>query len=477
ILLVLLLFGASFAGLSIEEYKVTKDVFKPGEPGVATVTVSNPTGAERITSITLSVQSPSELIVTSAPKLADIDAGGTAIISIPFKVAANAKPGIYTIHAFFTGYKSTGAVGNAQVSVNGVSIPVTVVNEPELSYSMGTTLLTGFDDVVLTITNNGGTAKNVKLSMPGNVSIYGADQVYIGDIKDSATVDLLLDSRDVEDGATNVLLFLTYNDEIGIAHTDDASLRMTVRNEKLDVSFTQKTDLMTRSESILTLEVKNNGDETIQDVRLNFDDDSLRLKDVSEFQFGDLAPGESATASALVYTELEPGLNLIPSTVEWLKKDVLSEESRNIALNVNSDAEVAVFLEAKPIPLTIGQEHTVSVLVSNLGSFPIENVDVSLSSPALRSLDISDVQYIGGLQRDDFSTVQFLMEANATETGSYPVYINVNYRDSSGEWKSETIKKNITIYGAVQSEGDPLPLIGLIVIVVVGVWYFKFRKK
>ncbi|MFH1685281.1 MAG: hypothetical protein ABH983_03155, partial [Candidatus Micrarchaeota archaeon] len=204
ILLVLLLFGASFAGLSIEEYKVTKDVFKPGEPGVATVTVSNPTGAERITSITLSVQSPSELIVTSAPKLADIDAGGTAIISIPFKVAANAKPGIYTIHAFFTGYKSTGAVGNAQTTVNGVSIPVTVVNEPELSYSMGTTLLTGFDDVVLTITNNGGTAKNVKLSMPGNVSIYGADQVYIGDIKESATVDLLLDSRYIEEAKNSL---------------------------------------------------------------------------------------------------------------------------------------------------------------------------------------------------------------------------------------------------------------------------------
>ena len=44
--------------------------------------------------------------------------------------------------------------------------------------------------------------------------------------------------------------------------------------------------------------------------------------------------------------------------------------------------------EAKPVPLVLNGQHTISVLVSNLGSYRIDNVDVSVSSPALSSLDI-----------------------------------------------------------------------------------------
>jgi hypothetical protein len=125
----------------------------------------------------------------------------------------------------------------------------------------------------------------------------------------------------------------------------------------------------------------------------------------------------------------------------------------------------------------MGGEHTISVLVSNLGSYSIENVDVSLSSPALRSKDISDIQYIGGLQRDDFSTVQFLMEVNATGPGTHPVDIEINYRDLSGEWKSKSLEQSISVYNGTVEEESPLPLLLGAGIVVVLVWWFKFRKK
>lgn len=475
VLLAVMLFGMCFAGLSIDEYTLTKDVYKPGEPGVATVKVTNPVGAERVTAITMTINAAPELTVTSSPKLADIDAGGSSIVSIPFKVKSGVNPGIYTIHAFFSGYKSSEAAGLSQVSVNSVSIPVTVVNEPEFSFDVGTRILTGLDEVNITITNNGGVAKNVKLSLPGGVSVYGADQLYLGQIEGSKTVELLLDSRDLEDGTTDVAMLLTYEDDLGLPHTENASLRMTVRSEELDVMFTQKTELSTRSESTLTFEVKNEGDEALKDLRLSFLNNTIRLKDRSELKFGDIEPGATATASALVYTELAPGINLIPSRVEWVENDVLNEESRDVAVSVTSDSDVAVFLEAKPLPLTVGSEHTISVLVSNLGSFGIENVDVTISSPALRSLDISESQYIGGLQRDDFSTVQFLMEP--TSSGTQPVTLKVNYRDQSGEWKSETITQNISIYEPDMQEGSPIPLLLLAVAVVVLVWWFKFRKK
>ncbi len=476
--LMLVLLGIAFAGISVDEYSLTKPVYKPGEPGVATVSVSNPVGSERVTAITLSVDSAPEVVVTSAPRLADIDAGGSAIVSIPFKVKDSAKPGIYIIHATFTGFKSEEAAGASRTSVNSVSIPVTVVNEPELSFSVDTKVLTGQDDITLTITNNGGTANNLKLSIPGDISLYGSDQIYVGQVTDEASVVLSLDSREVKDGAADISLVVSYEDALGIPHSENVTLRMTVRNERLDVSFLQQSDMPTREPSMLTLQVTNDGTETIEDLRLTFLGDTLKLVDSTEFKFGDLAPGQSASASAMVYTELSPGVNLPETRVEWIEKDVQMEETRQIPVTISSDADVAVFLEAKPLPLSVGSEHTISVLVSNLGTFSIENVDVQMESPALRSIDISDRQYIGGLQRDDFSTVQFLVLVNASQPDTYPVTIDINYRDQSGEWKHKEITQNILVYdGMAEQGGDPLPmLVGLGVIVVL-VWYFKFRKR
>jgi len=89
-----MLLGVTFAGISIDEYTVTKPVYKPGEPGVVTISVSNPTGSERVSSITMDINSPYEITVTSSPNLADIDSGGSAIVSIPFKVKDGTRPGI-----------------------------------------------------------------------------------------------------------------------------------------------------------------------------------------------------------------------------------------------------------------------------------------------------------------------------------------------------------------------------------------------
>ncbi|MFZ5501804.1 MAG: hypothetical protein ACOY58_07855, partial [Candidatus Micrarchaeota archaeon] len=188
LLMVFMAFGMAFAGLSVDSYTVTKDSFRPGEPGVVTVTVSNPLGAERVTSITMSIDRPTELTVTSAPKLADIDAGGSAIVSIPFRVKDDARPGIYLMNVVFTGYKSAGSTGIAPTTTNIVSVPITVVNEPILVFTTDKQVIGGLDDIVLTIDNNGGKASNVRISTPtdASVSLYGTDEVFISSITDGA---------------------------------------------------------------------------------------------------------------------------------------------------------------------------------------------------------------------------------------------------------------------------------------------------
>jgi len=478
LLLVFLAFGIAFAGLSVDAYTVTKDSFKPGEPGVVTITVSNPTGAERVTSITMSIDRPPELTVTSAPKMADIDAGGSAIVSIPFRVKEDAKPGIYLLNIVFTGYKGVDAAGPSITSTNIASIPLTVVNEPILVFRTDKQLIGGLDDILVTIANNGGKASNVRISTPedADVSLYGTDEIFISSITGTETTELMLDSRDAPDGPTDVAFLVQYQDELGISHTEDMTLRMTVRNERLDLTFIQNSDVVTKQESTMSFSIRNDGTETLEDVRLAFADSVLRIKGSGEMKFGDLAPGQTATASAVVFAELPPGVNLVDGQLSWIEKDVQKEGTRQVPITITSDAEVGVYLEAKPLPLMLGGDHTISVLVSNLGSYNIENVDVKIESPALRSKDISDIQYIGGLQNDDFSTVQFQMAVNTTAEGIYPVKITVNYRDQSGEWETQVISQSISVYGAAASQDSPLPLVLGVLVIGVAIWYFKFRK-
>ena len=472
---VLMAFGVAFAGLSVDSFTVSKTQFEPNEPGVATVTVTNPIGSERITSITMTIENPPEIAVTSAPKMSDIDAGGSTIVSIPFRVKDDARPGIYLLNVVFNGFKQSG--GTSTTSTNTVSIPITVVNEPDLSFTVDNKVLSGIDDVVITVSNNGGPAKSLKLRTGGAVSLYGSDLIYIGDLTGNKSMDITLDSRGAPDGPTDVMFIFEYQDELGMTQIDNSTLRMTVRNEKLDLAIDQTSSLITKKESNLTFNVRNDGTESLKDVRLSFPDDTLRLKNSGEMKFGDIAPGQTASASVVAFAELPPGVNQVNASLSWIERDVQKQESRQLPISITSDADVGVYLEAKPLPLTIGSEHTISVLVSNLGSYRIDNVDVSIESPAMRSLDISEKQYIGSLQNDDFSTVQFLVAVNATSEGPQPVRITVNYRDQSGEWKTKVIRQDVSVYSPPAAQGDPLPVLGVLVVLAAAVWYVFLRKK
>jgi hypothetical protein len=262
-----------------------------------------------------------------------------------------------------------------------------------------------------------------------------------------------------------------------VTRTSNVTLRLTVRNERVDLTFTQQSDILTKDETTLILSVRNSGTEELKDVRLSFKNNTIRLKDHDELKFGDIRPGQNVTATGIAYADLPPGINLVDTEVSWIEKDVQKEESRKIPITISSDADVGVYLEGRPLPLMIGSNHTISTLVSNFGSYKIENVDVSIESPALSSMDISDKQYIGGLQTDDFSTVQFSMKVNATSEGEYPVYITINYRDQSGEWKQKRITQSINVYAPIQIQQSPIPIIfGALVMLALIVWYFMFRK-
>ncbi|MFA6530315.1 MAG: hypothetical protein WCT31_01180 [Candidatus Micrarchaeia archaeon] len=469
-----ILFGNLFAVLSLPSYSVTPSSVSPGGSGVISLTVSNPVSTtatnEKIYGVALSLYPDSAITTSERVSIGDLDSGASSVISIPFYTKLDAKSGVYVVEIR--------AIGSGGTYVQTTTIPITISNAPILSVSSNKDVVKDIEPISVTVANNGGVAKRVRLSINSTIfAISGQNEVYMDEIIGDAVFNITLDSRSATEGANDVPFVLRYQDELGNQITENKNVRMTVKKEKLDLGFAQQSEVITMKDSILKFSITNSGKE-IDDVRVSPSTDSIRLKDASEFKLGDLLPGQRIDVSLPVFATASPGINYISFDVKYVEQGVEKEQTLSIPITITSDADVSVYLDAKPSPLAIGQEHTISVLVSNLGSYEISSVDVAIASPALTSLDIQDKAYIGGLNKDDFSTVQFKVKVKDVKPGDYPINVVVNYRDKSGEWKQKILPVDVSINEpVVQGNGTALYVIVALFIVLVLVWYFKFRVK
>lgn len=485
-LVLALMIGNIFAGMTLSTYTVSPTTVRPGSNGVISLTVSNPststTVGNKVYSISLSIYPPGSLSMsTSKISVGDLDISSSTVVSIPFSVKSNAPAGVYVVEIRATGFTAVGteSISQAtQTNYQSTTIPISVVNSPILSLSSNKEVVGDIEPVTLTINNNGGTANRVRISMNStNFALLGQDEAFVETVEKEGKVNITLDSRSATDGANDVYFTFRYDDELGNSIVEKKSVRLTVKKEKLDLKFIQKSEVVTNKDSTLKLVVENTG-KMLEDVRVSFGSDSITLKDASEFKLGNIAQDGKIEISLPVYTTLTPGTNYLDFKVKYIEKEVEKEQTISVPVTITSDADVSIYLDAKPAPLAVGQEHTLSVLVSNLGSYSISNVDVGMNSPAFESLDVHELEYIGGLDKDDFSSVQFKIKVIATQPGTYPLNVSVRYRDSSGEWKAKDIIDNVTIHQNQSNNGSNwiYLVIGLAVI-GIAVWYFKFRKK
>jgi hypothetical protein len=477
IIVLVMLAGISFAGITVPEWSLSQESFSSGSSGVMSMTLSN-SGEHTMTGVGITIEGSEDIKIRPPASIVDLRSGATTTLALPFTVDGDAKSGIYRVEIRFLGYEDV--PGGSKLTVNSVVIPIKVLDSPELGLTMDRKVLGGIDPAVLSIENNGGIANEVRIKMneSSDIALYGTNEIFLEHIEGIADVPMILDSRGSDEGPKDLSFVFSYEDELGMRQTESEDVRVTIRKERLDLAFIQKNALTTRKEAMLSLEIRNNGKDDLKDVRISFNEDGMRLKEDNEIDAGDIPAGGSATVSATVFADYAPGLNLIESTVSWIEEDVEKTRAVDMPVTIQSDAKVGVYLEAKPAPITNNVEHTISVLVSNLGSHEIDNVEVGLESDVITMLDISEKRYIGSLENDDFSTVQFKVMINAPEAGDYPLDVIVDFRDQSGQWATKKIDSRISVNAAAENGGiDMVIIIPAVIALGIVIWYFKFRKK
>ncbi len=494
-LLALLAIGFVFAGLSISDYSISPETVEPGDYGVLEITVSNPSGTGAVESVVLDVSSATQLGIDRQYVVGDLEAGASTIITVPFEAEEGIPSRIYTVNIIARGiseieyYSETS--GTFRTSTETVekmaSVPIEVVEKPILGVGLTTENLGDLTECTFVITNSGGPAEKVRISIDGGFGFLHSDQLYVGDAGEYAEAAATIDARSAEEGAGTIAATVTYTDELGNGYSETRSIPVTVTKDEGNFAFVQDGAVVTGREETLVLTITNEG-KAAKDVKFHFSDDDVLLRGMNEVRVGDLAEGESMQLSVPLVADLEPGTNNVDMIVEWMENGEDKVGTITFPLKVNSDAEVGVYFEASPSPLSSGSEHTLSVTVSNLGSYSIEGVTVHISSDAFRLLTVQPEQYIGGLQTDDFSSVQYGIMVNRVEAGEHPVDVTVKYKDPSGNWVTEEKQLTVLVEGGGMMEADEeqdsgfsiSPVSVAIVLVVAGITYWglkRFRKK
>lgn len=480
---IIFLVGLLFAPLSIESYEVIPSELRPGQEGIIELTLSNVQETSTATSVDpvenvavyYSTVQGMEFKSAGPTQVGTLDGGATSIVTIPIKVLTTAKGGILS--------PSLSIRQDDALRTRNLVIPIQVTNPPILTLSTDKQTIASTDTLNITITNHGGEARllTIKINDSDDFSFIGTDQIFAGTIVGSASIITSIDSRNADEGVTTIPFLLNYHQENGDTASELKEVSITVKKESTDIVFTQLEPIITSKDNFLELTVRNTG-QNLEDFRISLTDTNIQSKESDEIGLGDLETNGEKTFDINVFADVAPGVHKAQFKLMWVEEDVEKEEEVLVPITVSSDADVAIFIDAKPEPLVPGQEYTLSVLVSNIGSYSIENVEIALDeSDILDILNAQKSQYIGGLDNDDFSTVQYKVRIMSIEPGSYPLTIYVKYKDSSGIWVEKDVISSIVIRSASElagSEGDnTLLYLAVVVIAAIIYWYYKKRKK
>lgn len=492
-LLALLVFGISFAGLTISDYIVSPETIEPGTSGYVQITISNevalsPSGmivfGNTLENVAIKVTSAGDLQIDRQFSVGDMDAASSVVVSVPFKASENIPSGTYTAEVSATGIgknyylDSTGALkSETETFEKRTSIPLQVVNKPVISVELSEDSLEDLTAETFKFTNSGGAAKRLKavITSPG-IGFLNMDQLYVAELKDYSTVSASIDARGATEGATKLAIQLTYQDELGNEITETKEIPVTVKKPEGDFVFSQKAPIVTGENENLQLTISNQGG-AITNLKFTFGTEEVRLRGMNEMRVGDLSAGAQKDISVPVVANLAPGTQNVILQLTWVESGETRMGTLSVPVEIISDSTTGVYLEAKPAPLVAGGEHTISVTVSNLGSYAIEGTTVVLESEALALLTIQPEQYIGGLESDDFSSVQYKVRVNNLPAGTYPAKVHVKFRDASGKWITLEKEAGIAIAEPPAQEFPLVPVLVLLAAAAAIVYWKFFRNK
>jgi len=484
--IILGIMGIIFADISVSNVVQNPSIIRPGTKGTITMTITN-TANIQISTLTADYEGIGPISAYGRQVLGDYYPSTSTYFTIPFSVNDNASAGSYFINVKFTYSNSTRNI------VKTVQIPIAIRNDPIF-------IITSEDERIYTegefylklkLKNIGQEVKNIKLEVLSD-ELYQlkTNKIAIPSLEKNQEVNLSIKlSADQlkASGLYTIPIKISYLSDTGNEESVIENIKLNIMKKNPDISLElgEEQILVPGAINQITLKVKNNGEKKAYSVRVGQDtSDILTILEKNYYELGDIEPNAYKTVELKVgIKDVKPGYYIEKFLIKT--KDENGDEKSplvyNLGLDIQAKPELGVFLSAKPAPLVENSEHTLTLLVSNIGISEIKSLTASVQSDAFEVQDIQNEQYIGSLTADDFSSVQFKIKTKP-KTGTYPVKVILKFLDNKNKQQTITKELTVNILNQNQVNGNnkfnPMFIgIGIVVLVIAFlVYWFKFRK-
>lgn len=365
------------------------------------------------------------------------------------------------------------------VLINTDPVPVQSGDDAEIRFKVRNTGNTAAENVEV----------NIKDSFPFQLKPDRKRTYELGTVSPGEeyhiTAEVLV-AEDAPDGQNDLKVEISNGDSFSVTQ----NIPISVQSSNVDLNLanlqTAPTSLMPDTDdNQLTVEVVNNGEKTAENVVLNLDLPSF-FKKTSSFSsrqaLGNIQAGEikPATFNFDIAKNASSGEVEIPAEVSYSAGNETGTITKQLSFSTNLEGKPQYEVSNVNSSLRAGGSGKIEMTVTNTGS-------VKSGSTRIRLLDSSDLpfsfdsssQYIGTLQSGQSGTAVFNVN---TDSGAVAKDYLLDF-EVRGVKNTEVFVEDTTINTEVSrgqqssSAGIPLPLLGAVILLISGIYYFRDRLK
>jgi|Deesub1362B_J571_1020462.scaffolds.fasta_scaffold00277_9 hypothetical protein len=354
------------------------------------------------------------------------------------------------------------------------SIVIRVVERPSFTVQSNITLMpSSSKDVVVKVKNNGGTAKDVSISVqtPKGFSVDKAKQFYSEWMeKDEKVISFTMKAdKDLEKGLYELNLQITFYDEFGNSYSESIPIPVQVLGEpelSISIDRVDPERIYPDSEFTMHFSLENTGYDTAKNLKVflkhpeGFDGEGEKI-------LGNLRKGESRKISFAMKSGSSYGSFPFEIIVKYNGKEI----KKSFNLFVSERGRVSIDLAGvytSPQTVYSGDTFKLSLQLENSGKQSAKAVSVKLILP--EGIEGRNSYFIGTLESGDSATASFDLIAN--KNGEMTMKAIITYMDEKFDKYEE--EKEFSIY--VFQKGNPEILIGFGVLIALTIVYFVKRR-
>ncbi|MEM7820549.1 MAG: hypothetical protein QW751_00735 [Candidatus Aenigmatarchaeota archaeon] len=225
----------------------------------------------------------------------------------------------------------------------------------------------------------------------------------------------------------------------------------------------------------LSFDIYNSGEGSARDMTVSIGQNSSVFSAVgsSDMFIPSIAPAERKRLDfpLFISSSATPGVYTVPLTISYYDetKSDLTTVQKFIGMEIDGKAQFIVAVDSVK-DFFFGRKGTVSISISNSGSVRAEFLTVNASSPFG-----TKYMYIGSLDSDDTEIVSIPQDLTKA-TDKYYLDLELSWKDKFGNVYTETKRVELSPTSA-PIQISYTAVLFIIIIVGIGYWFYKKRKK